>query len=41
VGKHGNEEIIMNCVKNQGRNPKEYKKIYDNKQLCLIEEGSF
>ena len=37
VGKHGNEETIMNYVKNQGRNPKEYKRIYDNKQLFLFE----
>jgi REP element-mobilizing transposase RayT len=37
VGKHGNEETIMNYVKNQGRNPKEYERIYDNKQLFLFE----
>ena len=36
VGKHGNEETIMNYVKNQGRNPKEYERIYDNKQLLLF-----
>jgi REP element-mobilizing transposase RayT len=41
VGKHGNEETIMNYVKNQGRNKEEYKKIYDNKQLCLFGEGFF
>src|SRR6266542_2362833 len=38
VGKHGNEETIMNYVKNQGRSPKEYERIYDNKQLSLIGE---
>lgn len=37
VGKHGNEETIMNYVKEQGRNPKEYVRIYDNKQLFLFE----
>jgi len=37
VGKHGNEETIMNYVKNQGRNPKEYERIYNNKQLFLFE----
>jgi len=37
VGKHGNEETIMNYVKEQGRNPKEYVRIYENKQLFLFE----
>ncbi|MBI4826349.1 MAG: transposase [Nitrospirae bacterium] len=38
VGKHGNEETIMNYVKNQWRNPKEYERIYNNKQLVLFEQ---
>ncbi|MCX6765116.1 MAG: IS200/IS605 family transposase [Candidatus Nealsonbacteria bacterium] len=28
TGKHGDEELIGNYVKNQGRNPDEYKKLY-------------
>ena len=36
VGEHGDEEIISRYVKNQGRNPEEYKKIYENKQLELF-----
>jgi REP element-mobilizing transposase RayT len=32
VGEHGDEQVISNYVKNQGRNPEEYTKIYENKQ---------
>lgn len=31
VGKHGDEKTIMNYVKNQGRDPKGYEQIYENK----------
>jgi len=37
VGKHGNEEMITNYVKNQGRNPEDYEKLYENKQLALFD----
>ncbi len=37
VGKYGNEEVIKNYVKNQGRNPEEYKKLYEDRQLKLFE----
>lgn len=37
VGKYGNEETIMEYVKNQGRDPKEYEKLYESKQLALFE----
>jgi putative transposase len=37
VGKYGNEELISNYVRNQGRNPEEYKKIHEDKQLALFE----
>ena len=33
VGKHGNENMIGNYVKNQGQ---EYEKIYSNSQLILL-----
>ncbi|MDR1637420.1 MAG: IS200/IS605 family transposase [Treponema sp.] len=36
VGEHGDEQVISNYVKNQGRNPEEYTKIYENKQLELF-----
>jgi REP element-mobilizing transposase RayT len=36
VGEHGNEEIIAEYVKNQGREPQEYKRIYDHKQFELF-----
>ena len=39
VGEHGDEEIISRYVKNQGRNPEEYKKIYENKQCNYSVEG--
>jgi len=37
VSKYGNEETISNYVQNQGRNPKEYKAIHQDKQLKLFE----
>jgi REP element-mobilizing transposase RayT len=37
VGEHGTEKVITEYVKNQGRNMKEYKKIYDNKQMELFD----
>jgi REP element-mobilizing transposase RayT len=36
VGEHGDEETISRYVKNQGRNPEEYKKIHEIKQLELF-----
>jgi len=33
VGKHGNEDMITNYIKNQGQ---EYKKMYDDYQLKLL-----
>jgi REP element-mobilizing transposase RayT len=37
VGEHGDEEVIGRYVRNQGRNPEGYEKIYENKQLELFE----
>ena len=37
TGKHGDEELISNYVRNQGRNPEEYKTIYVDRQLKLFE----
>jgi putative transposase len=37
VGKHGNEEMISNYVRNQGRNPADYQKIHEEKQLALFD----
>jgi len=37
TGKHGDEELIGNYVKNQGRNQSEYKKLYVDYQLKLFE----
>ena len=37
VSKHGDEELISSYVKNQGRNPAEYKKLYEDRQLTLFE----
>ena len=37
VSKHGDEELISSYVKNQGRNPAEYKKLYADRQLKLFE----
>jgi putative transposase len=36
AGEHGDEETISRYVRNQGRNPAEYEKIYENKQLELF-----
>jgi REP element-mobilizing transposase RayT len=36
VGEHGDEKVITQYVKNQGRNPKEYEQIYENNQLELF-----
>ncbi|MDR1147239.1 MAG: IS200/IS605 family transposase, partial [Spirochaetaceae bacterium] len=36
VGEHGDEETIARYVRNQGRKPEEYEKIYENKQLELF-----
>jgi REP element-mobilizing transposase RayT len=36
VGEHGDEKVITQYVKNQGRNPEEYEKIYENRQLELF-----
>jgi hypothetical protein len=30
---HGDEEVISRHVKNQGRNPDRYEKIYENRQF--------
>ena len=37
TGKHGDEEMIKTYVRNQGRNPEEYKKLYVDNQLKLFE----
>ena len=37
VSKHGDENLISNYVKNQGRNPIEYKKLYEDRQFKLFE----
>ncbi len=37
TGKHGDEELISQYVKNQGRNPGEYKSIYVDRQLKLFD----
>jgi putative transposase len=37
VSRQGNEEQISNYVKNQGRDPGEYKKLYEDRQLKLFE----
>ena len=37
TGKHGDEEMIKTYVKNQGRNPEGYKKLYVDNQLKLFE----
>ncbi|GHU51822.1 IS200/IS605 family transposase ISH34 [Bacilli bacterium] len=38
VGEHGDEAVITKYVKNQGRDPKGYKAIYDEKQLNLFSD---
>jgi REP element-mobilizing transposase RayT len=37
VGEHGDEEVIGRYVRNQGRKPEEYERIYENKQLELFD----
>ena len=36
VGEHGDEKVIGEYVRNQGRNLEEYTKIYENRQLELF-----
>jgi REP element-mobilizing transposase RayT len=36
VGEHGDGETIAGYVRNQGRKPEEYEKIYENRQLELF-----
>jgi REP element-mobilizing transposase RayT len=36
VGEHGDEQTIARYVRNQGRNPEAYEKIYESKQLELF-----
>jgi REP element-mobilizing transposase RayT len=36
VGEHGDEKVITQYVKNQGRNPEGYEQIYENRQLELF-----
>ena len=36
VGEHGDEKVIQQYVKNQGRNPDNYQKIHEGKQLELF-----
>jgi REP element-mobilizing transposase RayT len=36
VGEHGDEQVITKYVKNQGRNPDEYEKIHESRQLELF-----
>jgi REP element-mobilizing transposase RayT len=36
VGEHGDEQVITRYVKNQGRNPEEYEKIHEDRQLELF-----
>ena len=38
VGEHGNELVLTEYVKNQGRNRDEYKKIYHKSQLELFQD---
>ena len=38
VGEHGNEKVITEYVKNQGRAGEEYKKIHDENQLKLFQD---
>jgi REP element-mobilizing transposase RayT len=37
VGEHGNEEVIGEYIRNQGRDMKGYKNIHDEKQPELFE----
>ena len=36
VGEHGDEKVIQQYVRNQGRSPDEYQKIHEGKQLELF-----
>ncbi|WP_411042728.1 IS200/IS605 family transposase [Treponema sp. TIM-1] len=36
VGEYGDEQVIQRYVKNQGRKPEEYQKIYEGKPLELF-----
>jgi REP element-mobilizing transposase RayT len=36
VGEHGDQETIARYIRNQGRKPEEYEKIYKNKELELF-----
>jgi hypothetical protein len=36
AGEHGDEETIAGYVRDQGRKPEEYEKIYKNKRLELF-----
>ena len=38
VGEHGNEKVITEYVRNQGRAGDEYKKIHDENQLQLFQD---
>ena len=38
VGEHGNEKVITEYVKNQGRAGEEYKKIHDENHLKLFQD---
>ena len=38
VGEHGNEKVITEYVKNQGRTQEGYKKIYEESQLELFQD---
>jgi REP element-mobilizing transposase RayT len=37
VSKHGDEELISHYIKNQGRDPIEYKRLYEDRRLKLFE----
>jgi hypothetical protein len=36
VGEHGDEQVILRYVRNQGRNQEEYEKKYESGQLELF-----
>ena len=36
VGEHGDEKVIQQYVRRQGRNPEDYQKIHEGKQLELF-----
>jgi REP element-mobilizing transposase RayT len=35
AGEYGDGQVVSNYIKNQGRNPKDYEKIYENKEEFL------